>query len=133
MAVFATACAEGLSDQSVQTDEESSAEEGKHMHEDASQADRGDGHGAIRQAADHHRVNNGHAHPAQFGEHQRNGQPQSGPDLRAKCLQSNHGGTAREKSVRGDEKRCKLSPPMPADFMLIGRGNSPRVLDLQTH
>src|SRR5260370_9822262 len=62
---------------------------------------------AVGEPPDHHGIDDGHAHPAEFGEDQRNGEPQSGAKFGAKCLESNHEREIRGTSVCGDEKRSK--------------------------
>ena len=78
MAVFALAGAEGLRDEGVETDKQAAAEEAEDVDEDAAEADGGDGYRAVGKTADHHGVDDGHGHPAEFGEDEREGQAQSG-------------------------------------------------------
>src|SRR5229473_2026186 len=79
MTVFTLACSERLRDKRIQSREQTA----------------------------HHGIDDGHAHPAEFGEDQRNGEPQSGAKFGAKCLESNHEREIRGTSVCGDEKRSK--------------------------
>ena len=72
-AVFGVARAEGLRDESVEADEEAFAEEGEYEEQAGTDADGGDGLGAVGKAADKHGVFDGHADPADFGEDERKG------------------------------------------------------------
>ena len=105
MAIFALACSKGLRHKRVQTDEKSTAEESQHMNENASQADGSDGRGAVGKPANHHGVDDGHAHPAEFGENERNRELQGGAEFGAKCLESDHELETGETSVSGAAKR----------------------------
>ena len=78
VAVFATASAEGLGDEGVEANEEAFAEEGEDDEEAGADADSTDGLGAVGQAAHHHGVDDDHAHPADFGKDEGEGQVQSG-------------------------------------------------------
>ena len=86
MAIFALAGTEGLRDESVEAHEEAAAEKREHDEDIGTEADRAHGRGAVGQAADHHGVDDGHAHPAEFGEDEREREAQSGGELLAKCF-----------------------------------------------
>src|ERR1700682_208372 len=107
MAILALSGAEGLRNKSIQTDEKSPAEESQNVNKNATEADRGNGRRAVGQAADHHRVHNGHTHPAEFGKNERDGQSQSRAEFGTQGLESSHGRRAMEKSVSGLQKRGK--------------------------
>src|SRR5580704_5158825 len=105
MTVFPLACAKGLRDQSVQAQKQTAAEQGENDKDVRTQADGAHSGRTVGQMADHHGVHDGHAHPAEFGKDERNSQPQRGAKFGAKCLETDHGRTKREKSVkRGGEK-----------------------------
>src|SRR5437667_203643 len=105
MAILPLSRAEGLRNQRVQTDEKPTAKESQHMHKNASQTDRRDGRGAVGEPTDHHGVDDGHAHPAEFGEDERNRELQGGAEFGAKCLESDHELETGETSVSGAAKR----------------------------
>jgi hypothetical protein len=90
MAVFALAGAKCLRDESVQAQKQTAAEKSEDDENVGAEADSAHGGGAVGQMTDHHGVHDGHAHPAEFGEDERNGQPQGGAKLSAKCLELNH-------------------------------------------
>src|SRR6202789_2142974 len=46
--------------------------------QNAAEADGADGFGAMSLATDHHGIDDGHGHPAEFGEDERDGQTQHG-------------------------------------------------------
>lgn len=92
MAVFAAARAEGLRDESIETDEDAFAEKSEDDEEARTNADGTDGFGAVRQATDHHGVNDHHAHPADFGKDEGQGQMESGTEFAAEDgNESGHG------------------------------------------
>ena len=97
MAIFPPARTEGLRNKCVQANQKASTKKRKHVDKNATQANGGDGHGAVRESPDHHGIDDGHAHPAELGEDKGNSEPQSGPELGAKCLECEHG--------RGQEER----------------------------
>src|SRR5260370_22761392 len=105
MAVFAVACNESLRNKCVQANQKPSAKKRQHVNKNATQANGGDGHGAIGEPPDHHGVDDGHAHPAKFGEHERNGELQGRAEFGAKCLKSKHVRRVRAKSVSGTQQR----------------------------
>src|SRR6266702_8820125 len=107
MAIFAPACTQSLRNKRVQANQKPPTKKRQHVNKKATQANGGDGHSAVGQAADHHGIHDGHAHPTEFGEDERNGKPQRGADFGAKCLQSDHGGTIRRMSVSGAKERRK--------------------------
>src|SRR5260370_24843344 len=107
MAIFALARAESLRNKCVQANQQTSTKKRQHVNKNATQANGGDGHSAAGQAADHHGVHDGHAHPPELSEDERNCEPQRGTDFGAKCLQSDHGRTIRATSVSGVKERRK--------------------------
>ena len=78
MAVFAAACAEGLRDQSVEAEKDALAKKREDDEERGAEADGTHGHGRVGQTADHHSVHYGHAHPAEFGEDEREREAECG-------------------------------------------------------
>ena len=99
--VFALASAEGLRDKGIEANEKAAAEEGQDIEKVGTDADRTDGAGAVRKVADHDRVHNTHAHPADFGENQRQSEPDRGSKFVAKCLEADHVRARGEESVSG--------------------------------
>ncbi len=105
MAIFALACTESLRNKGVQANQKPSTKKRQHVNKNATQANGGDGHRAAGQAADHHGIHDRHAHPAELGENERDRQPQSGADLGAECVESNHcRKTGANECKRGEEK-----------------------------
>lgn len=78
MAVFTTARAERLRDKRVQADQDAFTEKGEDDEEAGSNADSADGFCRVREAANHHGVHDDHAHPADFGQDERESEAQSG-------------------------------------------------------
>src|SRR5437879_2572611 len=107
MTVFAAACAKGLRDESVQAHQKAATEEREDNENVGAEADSAHSSSAIGKAADHHGVHDSHAHPAEFGEDERNGEPQSGAELGAKCVECEHVKETRGTSVSGAERRRK--------------------------
>src|SRR6266851_6001006 len=105
MTVFTLACSERLRDKRIQSHEQTATKESQNNKNVGAQADGAHGGRAVGEPPDHHGVDDGHAHPAKFGEHERNGKLQGGADFSAECLKSKHVRKARAKSVRGTEKR----------------------------
>ena len=102
VAVFAAARSEGLGDQGVEADEEAFAEEGEHDEKTGGDADGPDGFGGVGKAADHHGIDEHHAHPADFGEDERKSEAQSGAEFAAEGGEEGHGGV---KKISDSEKR----------------------------
>ena len=75
--------AKGLGDKGVEADEETFTKEGEDDEENGDEADGADGLGAVGKAADHHGVHDDHAHPADFGEDEREGEAQGGAEFAA--------------------------------------------------
>jgi hypothetical protein len=90
MAVLAVARAEGLGDQGVEADEKTFAEKGEDDEDAGADADGADGLGAIWEAADHHGVHDHHAHPAKFGEDEREGEAERGREFAAEWRKREH-------------------------------------------
>ena len=80
------ACAESLGHESIEAEEETFTEERQHHEDSGTKADRAHGDRAVGQAADHHGVDDGHAHPAEFSEDQRKGEPERGAHFCAQSL-----------------------------------------------
>ncbi len=79
----------------VEADEEAFSEKGED-HEDAGgNADSGDGGSAVGKATDHHGVDDDHAHPADFGEDEREGEAKGGAKFVAEGGEGEHGGARR--------------------------------------
>ena len=55
--------------------------EGEGVVEDLAEGGGGDGDGGIGHVADHDGVDDAHGHPAEFGEDEREGEGEHGPDL----------------------------------------------------
>lgn len=91
VAVFAMTGAKGLGDQGVQTDEDAFAKESKDNEEAGTDADGTNGFGAVGEAADHHGVDDDHAHPADFGEDKREGEMQGGTEFGTEDWEEGHG------------------------------------------
>ena len=86
MAIFALACAEGLCDEGIESKKEAFAKKRQHHEDTGAKADGTHGDGTIGEAADHHGVDNGHAHPAEFSEDERKGEPERGAHFCAQSL-----------------------------------------------
>src|SRR5437879_13752761 len=99
MAILALPGSEGLRNKSVQSDEKSTAEKGQNVNQNATEADCGNGRRAVGQTPHHHRIHNGHTHPAEFGENEGNGQPQSRQAFGTERVEGSNGRRAKEKSV----------------------------------
>ena len=80
----------GLGDHGIETQQEAFAENGEGEEQNAAQADRADGGGAIRQAADHDGIDDAHGHPAEFGDDQRPGERQQRPPFAADVPERRH-------------------------------------------
>lgn len=100
VAIFSVASAERLRDERVQADEDPFAEKGQDVEEIGTDADSADGYGAVGKTADHHGVDNIHAHPANFGQDQREGQTQCGAKFGAEGGEGEHGSAG--KSLSGE-------------------------------
>ena len=90
MAVFAMAGAEGLGNESVETDENAFTEEDENDIDAGADADGGDRGGAGRKPADHHGIDDDHAHPTDFGEDEREGETQGGAKFGAEGGEGEH-------------------------------------------
>ena len=90
VAVFTAAGTEGLRDKGVEADHEALAEEGEDEEEAGADADGSDGLGAVGEAPDHHSVNDDHAHPADFGENEGEGETQGGAEFGAEDVKEGH-------------------------------------------
>src|ERR1700757_2568304 len=125
VAVFATAGAERLRDECVQANEEAFSEEGEDEEEAGTDADRADGFGAVRETADHHGVNDDHAHPADFGEDERKSEVEGRTEFAAEDREEGHGefrkisdigcrisgsGWEGEEEEKERERKKKLTP-----------------------
>jgi hypothetical protein len=91
VAVLATARTERLRNKSVQANEEALTEKGEYQEEAGADADGADGFGAVGKTADHHGVNDGHAHPADFGEDERESEAEGGTEFVAENGEEGHG------------------------------------------
>jgi len=101
VAILAATRAEGLGDESVEANHEAFAEEGEYEEETGADADGADGLGAVREAADHHGVNDDHAHPADFGEDERKGEVQGWPEFGAEGAEKGHRKSLQVAAVFG--------------------------------
>src|SRR6266851_8720416 len=113
MAVLALARAKSLRDERVQSHEQTATKEREHDKDIGTQADGAHGGRAVGEPPNHHRVHDGHAHPAKFGQHERNGKLQGGAEFGAKCLKSKHVRRVGAKSLRGTEKRSNQEGMKP--------------------
>jgi hypothetical protein len=91
VAIFALASTEGLGHEGVQANEETFTEKGEDDEEAGADADGADGFGAVGKTADHHGVNDGHAHPADFGEDERESEAEGGTEFVAENGEEGHG------------------------------------------
>src|SRR5258708_40217207 len=107
MTVVARARPEGLRNERVQSHEQAPTEQTQHDEQVAAQTDGAHAGRAVGESADHHGVHDGHAHPAELRENERNREPQRGTEFGAKCLKSNHGRKIRGTSVSGPGKMSK--------------------------
>src|SRR5260370_29698964 len=105
MAVLALAGAKSLRDERIQSHQQATTKECEHDKNIGAQTYGAHGGRAVGQASDHHGVDDGHAHPAKFGKHERNGELQGGPEFGSKGLESRHVRRVRAKSVSGTEQR----------------------------
>ena len=90
VAVFAMTCAERLGDEGVQADKDAFAKESEDDEQAGGDADGTNGFGAVREAADHHSVDDDHAHPADFGEDERESETKGGAELVAEDRHEGH-------------------------------------------
>jgi hypothetical protein len=95
VAVFAVAGTEGLGHERIQADHEAFAKKGEDDVQTGADADGADGLGAVGETADHHRVHDDHAHPADFGENERESKAKGGAKLAAEDLGEGHGGVRK--------------------------------------
>ncbi len=79
MTVLALTGAERLRNQCVQPNQQSTSKHGEDVDENSAKAHGRDGHCAVWKAAHHHGVHDGHAHPADFGENERQASRSVGP------------------------------------------------------
>jgi hypothetical protein len=79
-----------LGDEGVEADEQALAEKDEYKEEAGTDADSGDGLGAVGKAADEHGVFDGHADPADFGEDERDGEVEGGAKFGAKSGPGEH-------------------------------------------
>ncbi len=93
--VFAVAGTEGLRDKRVEADEDAFTTEGENVEEIGADGYGADGHGAVGKAADHHGVDDAHAHPADFGEDEREGEAESGAEFGTEGGEGEHGSVER--------------------------------------
>src|ERR1700682_744620 len=107
MTVLTLASSEGLRDVRIQSHEQAAAEESQHDKNVGAQADRAHGGRAVGEAPYHHRIDDGHAHPAELGEDERNSQTQRGAEFTATGLASAHGWRSKTKSLSGAGERSK--------------------------
>lgn len=91
MTVLTTAGTESLGNEGVETDKDSFAEKRKNDKQARGDADSSDGFGGVRKAADHHGVDDHHAHPTDLGEDKRKREAESGPEFALKDRQEGHG------------------------------------------
>jgi hypothetical protein len=90
VAIFAMACAEGLGDEGVEANHETFTKESEDDEETGADTDGANGFGAVGKASNHHGVDDDHAHPAEFSEHQRKGEVEGGAEFGAKCGEREH-------------------------------------------
>ena len=91
VAVFAAACAKGLGDERVQADEKPFAEEGKDDEDAGADAYCSDSFSTVGEAADHHGVDDDHAHPADFREDKGQGEAKRGTKFGTEDGEEGHG------------------------------------------
>ena len=90
VAVFAVAGAESLRDERVESDKDTFPEESEHDEKAGRDANGSDGLGGIREPADHHGVDNDHAHPADFGENERESEAKGRAEFAPKDGEKGH-------------------------------------------
>ena len=98
MAILNLAGAERLRNKSVQAEKKAASKQRKDDENIRAEADGAHGNRAVRQMANHYRVDDRHAHPAEFREDQRQRQTDGGSQFDAECFQ------VSSESVRGTEK-----------------------------
>ncbi len=91
MAVFALTGTECLRDQGIETEEQAESEDGDDGENVGAESDSADSHGAVREMADHHGVHDGHEHPAELGENERDGEVDGWAKLFAEMGEKGHG------------------------------------------
>src|SRR6266404_5001579 len=107
MTVLAAACSEGLRDECIESHQYAATEERQHDEKVGAEAYGAHGGRTVGEPPDHHRVDDGHAHPAKFGEDEWDSEPQGRTKFGAKCPECNHGGKIRRTSVSGEDERSK--------------------------
>src|SRR6202789_4633334 len=96
--------------------------------QNAAEADGADGFGAMGLAADHHGIDDGHGHPAEFGEDERDGQTQHGARFFGDVVEEEafqHGDGMREANLGSETKSEEGSAgtlPSCVLFILFGGG-----------
>ena len=90
VAVFAASGSEGLRDESVEADQEAFTKKGEDQEEAGADTDGSDGLGAVGEPADHHSVNDDHAHPTDFGEDEWEGEAERGAEFGTKGVKEGH-------------------------------------------
>jgi len=83
VAILAATRAKSLRDQGVEADEDALAKEGEDDEEAGADANRADGLGTVGESADHHGVDDHHAHPPDFGEDEGKGEVEGGAKFAA--------------------------------------------------
>jgi hypothetical protein len=73
----------GLGEVGIEAEEDTGDAEGYRVVEDLAQGGGGDGESRVGRVSDHDGVDNAHGHPAEFGEDEREGEREHGPDLLA--------------------------------------------------
>ncbi len=79
--VVELARAVGLRDVGVEAEQDAADAEGEGVVDDLGECGGGDGDGRVGQVADHDGVDDGHEHPAEFGEDERQGEREHGLDF----------------------------------------------------
>jgi len=68
--------AEGLRDESVETEKDTADAEGEGVEDDLGEGGGGHGDGCVRKAADHAGIDDGHGHPSELGGDEGRGEPE---------------------------------------------------------
>ena len=103
VAVLAVTGTESLRNEGVQTDEEAFAKEGEDDEDAGTDADGTDGFGTVGETANHHGIDDYHAHPADFREDERKGEMKGGAEFVAEDAEEGHGNLRRYQISGGEE------------------------------
>ena len=121
MAILNLAGAERLRNKSVQAEKKAASKQCEDDEKIRAEADGAHGNRAVRQMANHYRVDDRHAHPAEFCEDKRQRQTDGGSQFDAECLQSDHSRSGEFRECTGDREMAQIAgAKRSAEVQLLG-------------